>query len=111
LVTKTRVEVRHKKNKIPYSSFLDLPKYQQINPFKNVEWHELKGEVLLNERKEAFESLLRTDGLTNLYNSLNKQNNFKRNYRKLLTESDFSNDLAIFYWGNLGHFFGDSNGK
>ena len=110
LGTRTRIEVRQKKKKILLPNFLDLPKYQEISPFNNIEWLEMNNLMENDERSQALQTLIRKDGLTNVYQQLNNHNNFKRNYKMLMSQVSFSDELTNSYWCNLGQFFGDDNG-
>lgn len=95
--SKTRFELMQKHQKLPIRKICDIPILLDYDPFSSIETYQLdpllKGVISTGWK-----------GLHNSYQELNRQNNFKRDYKNSLIPSDLKQRITNNYRHNLGQF-------
>ncbi len=104
----TRIELRQTKDKIKHKSLKTIFNYLEEPPFKEIEFYEPNENAKYPARAERINNFIEKEGLHNAYFNLNDKNNFKRDYLKYLTPSNFQETLNHSYIENLRHFLGDA---
>jgi hypothetical protein len=95
--SRTRYEVMQKHQKLPIRKINEIPLLLEYDPYSSIETYQLA---------PLLEGLISTSwkGLHNTYQELNRQNNFKRNYKNSLIPSDLKQRITNNYRHNLGQF-------
>lgn len=100
----TRFEVRHHSKKVPFRKLEDLPMLMNFNPYEKFEVLSIKKE---GDGFESFRRQNRLHGMQNSFMTLNKHNNFRRDFFKHFDPSNLPTRLSEIYRRNLGQFFGE----
>lgn len=106
---KTRIEIRNFKNKIQVKKFNELEKYQELAPFKNIQFLMISPKAPMNEKRRYLEQYMEDRSMTEVYSKFNNDNNFVRDYRQYFEESPLREELERIYGENLRQWFSYSN--
>ncbi|MBT6324731.1 MAG: hypothetical protein HOJ35_02080 [Bdellovibrionales bacterium] len=104
----TRFEVRQYKKKINHTSLFSLDKFLNENPFKsllfsNIDINEHDPKTL-NLRDRVFLEQVNQSGLHSAYKVFNTNSNFKRNFGKHLTETNYGEEILSKYHQGLKEY-------
>lgn len=110
--TLTRIELRQHGEKAPIRRFVELPQLTNFRPFDRLEFKSVKPQCSLRESSKAalLRELVGKVGAQGAYKLLNRNSNFKRDFRGVLERPAEIPDLNDLYQKNLKSFFGEQHG-
>lgn len=103
---KTRIEVRHTKEKIRVERFCDLSELADHSPFESVETLKLKDSAVGKKRYLEVERNIKYLYMQKAYARLNQNNNFRRDFGAYFEDSGLKNEIDGIYFHDLKVFFG-----
>jgi hypothetical protein len=111
----TRIELRLRAKKIPFKSFDELQNYLDINPFKIIEFYKLDNlegfsDFQLFQVNKLLITVNESGCLHGAIKRLNQNNNFKRDHKYLIRNTDLENHIADQFKSNLYAFLGGRHG-